>query len=175
MNHLFLLKIEISAPGVSVQSTITANGGTTFDYDSYTGTSMACPHVSGVAALVWSHFAQCSNKQIRGAMIKSARDRGGAGCDVNYGHGIVDAKAMYDLLVEGCTAGNIASIDENDPPGGCLQWPENINSVSPTLSPTPFACSNGTIIKLELTTDEWPGEGVVVFDTNFVRLQLTYF
>jgi subtilisin family serine protease len=38
----------ISAPGMGVRSTI--SGG----YVSWDGTSMACPHVSAVAALIWS-------------------------------------------------------------------------------------------------------------------------
>merc|ERR1711923_623600 len=40
---------EISGPGVSVKSTVTGNSGSTFSYASYSGTSMATPHVAGVA------------------------------------------------------------------------------------------------------------------------------
>ena len=34
----------------------------------------ACPHVAGVAALLWSHFPDCTNNQIRNAMIRSAAE-----------------------------------------------------------------------------------------------------
>ncbi len=34
----------------------------------------ATPHVAGVAALLWSHFPDCTNNQIRNAMIHSAAD-----------------------------------------------------------------------------------------------------
>jgi subtilisin family serine protease len=44
--------VELSAPGVDVYSTFPDNS-----YGSISGTSMACPHVSGVAALVVSRFA----------------------------------------------------------------------------------------------------------------------
>ena len=93
-------QVEIAAPGVNVKSTIPNN-----QYDSYSGTSMATPHVAGVAALVWSHYPNCSNEQIRAALNSSAEDKGTAGRDNKYGFGIVKAKDAYDLLAGGCDAG----------------------------------------------------------------------
>lgn len=43
--------VELAAPAVAVWSTIPNN-----EYEYYSGTSMACPHVSGVAALLVSHY-----------------------------------------------------------------------------------------------------------------------
>jgi serine protease len=91
-------QVEIAAPGVGVKSTLPND-----QYASWSGTSMATPHVAGVAALVWSHFPNCSNMQIREALIASAEDQGAAGCDSEYGFGIVDAKAAFDYLsARGC-------------------------------------------------------------------------
>jgi uncharacterized repeat protein (TIGR01451 family) len=45
------LKPDVVAPGVSVRSAL---AGSTTSYGSLSGTSMATPHVAGVAALVWS-------------------------------------------------------------------------------------------------------------------------
>jgi subtilisin family serine protease len=64
---------------------------------------MATPHVSGVAALVWSHFPDCTGEQIRNALNKSAEDLGDAGRDVHYGYGLVQAKSAYNrLMKKGC-------------------------------------------------------------------------
>ncbi len=67
------------------------------------GTSMATPHVSGVAALVWSHFPECSAAGIRLALRESALDLGDSGYDYQTGWGLVQAKAAYDhIKVQGC-------------------------------------------------------------------------
>ncbi|MBQ4860202.1 S8 family serine peptidase [Pseudoalteromonas sp. MMG013] len=92
-------QVEIAGPGVGVNSTWNNNG-----YKSISGTSMATPHVSGVAALVWSHYPQCTNKQIRNILNVTAKDKGAAGKDTSYGYGIVQAKAAYDYIAQnGCS------------------------------------------------------------------------
>ena len=59
---------------------------------------MATPHVSGVAALVWSYFLNCTANEIRASLNKSALDLGAAGRDDSYGFGLVRAKAAYDNI-----------------------------------------------------------------------------
>ena len=84
-------------------------------YASFTGTSMAVPHVASAAALVWSYFPKCTNHEIRYALAISAEDRGLAGCDWDYGFGIVKAlKAKQWLDRNPCGSGNVAN-----PAGGC--------------------------------------------------------
>lgn len=73
------------------------------NYGLMSGTSMASPHVAGVAALVWSHFPQCTNAQIRNVLAVTAEDLGTAGRDNSYGHGLVRTKAAYDYInQQGC-------------------------------------------------------------------------
>jgi subtilisin family serine protease len=53
---------------------------------------MATPHVSAVAALIWSCHPTKTNQQIRNALTSTALDKGAAGRDASYGFGIVRAK-----------------------------------------------------------------------------------
>lgn len=64
-------------------------------YEAWNGTSMATPHVSGVAALLWSANPDWTNVQIREAMDMTALDLGEPGRDIAYGYGLVQA---YDAL-----------------------------------------------------------------------------
>lgn len=68
------------------------------DYARLSGTSMATPHVSGVAALVWSARPSLSAADVRKLLEDSAKDLGPTGTDISYGHGLVQAKAALDLL-----------------------------------------------------------------------------
>ncbi len=74
-------------------------------YAAFNGTSMATPHVSGVAALVWSYFPTCRAQQIRTALDRTALDLGSPGRDTEFGFGLVQARAAYDFLARrGCPA-----------------------------------------------------------------------
>lgn len=71
---------------------------TATNYAFFDGTSMATPHVSAVAALVWSYFPACTAAQIRSTLGKSAQDLGAAGRDTKFGYGLVQARAAYDRI-----------------------------------------------------------------------------
>jgi hypothetical protein len=61
------------------------------DYAFYTGTSMAAPHVSGVAALVLAANPGLTGQQLRDRLTSTAVDMGPPGRDARYGFGRVDA------------------------------------------------------------------------------------
>ncbi|MEF1277631.1 S8 family serine peptidase [Vibrio fortis] len=72
------------------------------DYEYYNGTSMATPHVTGVAGLVWSYHPTCTAAQVRNALIKTATDIDVVGRDNRTGHGLVNADAAKQYLDAGC-------------------------------------------------------------------------
>jgi hypothetical protein len=69
-------QVEIVAPGAEIVSTSVNYGdgssGVQYGYERRSGTSAAAPHVTGAVALLKSHFPNCSNRQLRYAMAKSA-------------------------------------------------------------------------------------------------------
>ncbi|HEY0592212.1 MAG TPA: S8 family serine peptidase, partial [Thermoanaerobaculia bacterium] len=62
-----------------------------YDYGILQGTSMATPHVAGVAALVWSLAPESTAAQVRNAITTTGRDIGDGGWDTVFGFGVVDA------------------------------------------------------------------------------------
>ena len=86
--------VELAAPGVGIYSTYI--GG----YATLKGTSMASPHVAGVAALVWANPANSNwtNDEVRAQLQNTADDLGVAGWDSKYGYGLVDADEAAGVL-----------------------------------------------------------------------------
>jgi serine protease len=68
------------------------------DYARFPGTSMATPHVTGVAALVWSARPTLTADQVQALLERTAKDLGEKGYDEKYGHGLVQAKQALDAL-----------------------------------------------------------------------------
>jgi subtilisin family serine protease len=64
--------VDVAAPGVNILSTFPLDGGApTYDYKS--GTSMASPHVAGIAALIASANPSLTARQIRALIISTVR------------------------------------------------------------------------------------------------------
>lgn len=65
-----LESVDLAAPGVDILSTVPGGAGDQYD-GTYSGTSMACPHVAGAAALLWSLNPDYSYEVIRNALLES--------------------------------------------------------------------------------------------------------
>ena len=74
--------------------------GITQNYGYMAGTSMAAPHVSGIAALVLSINSNLTPSQIRSIVEQSADDKGAAGWDQYYGYGRVNANNALKYTLE---------------------------------------------------------------------------
>ncbi|MEO1171187.1 MAG: S8 family serine peptidase, partial [Myxococcota bacterium] len=70
-------------------------------YAELNGTSMASPHVAGVAALIWRNQPQASSQAVRAAMTQTALDLGAPGRDTSFGFGLVQAEAALEFLASG--------------------------------------------------------------------------
>lgn len=98
------LKPEVVAPGAySIRSSV-AGGGYESDW---MGTSMAAPHVAGLAALLWQADRQSATPSLTIAateqvITSTALDLGTPGPDNTYGYGRTDAhQAVADVLLDG--------------------------------------------------------------------------
>ena len=80
-------QVTISAPGVSINSTFPTppNG-----YRPLSGTSMACPHVAGAAAMLKQRFPGISVAAARFKLTATATDLGAPGNDITFGAGLVN-------------------------------------------------------------------------------------
>ena len=58
------ISVDLAAPGVSILSTILGNS-----YGFKSGTSMAAPHVSGAAALIWSNFPASTYNEVKSRIM----------------------------------------------------------------------------------------------------------
>lgn len=89
------LGVDVVAPGVSIYSTTLSERAGGYDYGN--GTSFASPHVSGVAALIFSARPDLTAWDVREIIMRSAQDLGLPGFDPEYGYGLVDAGAALKL------------------------------------------------------------------------------
>jgi subtilisin family serine protease len=78
--------IDVAAPGVSILSTHLNDG-----FGSMSGTSMASPHVAGVAALIEGAAPGLTPDQVEQVLVASVTDLGTPGRDDLFGHGLLDA------------------------------------------------------------------------------------
>lgn len=112
--------VHVGAPGVNIYS---STGGS---YESMSGTSMATPHVAGVAALVWSHEPQMTGLELKQRLIQTSRPLASLKGRIKSG-GLVNA---YNALV------NQEQPPDLDDPSHWASQPASVTSVIPYLPKT---------------------------------------
>ncbi|WP_176955613.1 S8 family serine peptidase [Sinosporangium album] len=147
-------EVTVVAPGRNILSTLptySVSPTLPLNYGSLSGTSMATPLVSGLAALMWSRHPGHTNAKIKQCLQDSAVKLGAASFDNTWGHGRVDARAALtcgDLPI-------LKSVLERDCPGP----PKLIKSllVAHCKSRLPVLCPVSGLIPCEIRSLVGPG------------------
>jgi len=128
--------VDVTAPGASIYSTWwTADNPNTYGFMS--GTSMAAPHVSGLAALLLSYRPQLSAADVRAIIQQTAVDKGAAGFDIYYGWGRIDAGAAMTLATTWIPY-------TPTPTATATATPSATPTATPTNTPTPTSTNTPT-------------------------------
>lgn len=117
--------VEVAAPGVDIPST--------YIYDEYaalSGTSMACPHVAGLAGLILSVNPKLSNEEVREIIRNTSTDVGPKGKDNEYGHGMINVAQALQMSLN--------------------QWDTKPNAIPPAQAEQPSKWSDRLLFKLRL-------------------------
>ena len=169
-------KIEVSAPGVGILS-LRAEGTDMYgdgihivatNYYWANGTSMACPHAAGVAALALSNNLNYTNLELRSVLRQGVDDLGTSGKDPIFGYGRVDAGeillqqpqpsyelAFEDFTVDDSSGNNNGVIDPSETVDIGIELQNN------SLSVNPLTNINGVLSTID------PEISIVVASANY--------
>ncbi|SFN43633.1 Por secretion system C-terminal sorting domain-containing protein [Chryseobacterium oleae] len=128
------IKPDITGNGTELYSPVSSSNTA---YESYTGTSMSSPNVTGTLVLVNEHFKNQTGNFMLGAALKglalhTADDAGAAGPDVNFGWGLLNAKKMAETINNRTTTALIS--DKTLSAGGTETISVNADGVSPVIA-----------------------------------------
>jgi subtilisin family serine protease len=156
----------VVAPGIDIWSSV-GNGPASAagDYGYLSGTSMATPYVSGVAAVIKGEWPALTSSQIASIIFHTADNLGAPGVNATYGWGAVDiTKALAPVgpsVV--ATAGTLATVSSVGGTSGT-----GTTTTSPTLvagltgaqtslvsGPLSVAVANSTLLKNAIVVDSY--------------------
>ncbi|MEV6328766.1 S8 family serine peptidase [Streptomyces sp. NPDC051909] len=146
------LKPDVSAPGVSIlaaRSQLVSGSGL---YTSMSGTSMATPHVAGVAALLAEKHPDWTGAQLKDALMSSSKTLADSAYDL--GAGRVDVASAITANV---TATGSADL-------GFLAWPYEANK--PVAKTVTYANSSDAPVELNLAVEGMPAGSATLADST---------
>jgi len=97
-------QVELAAPGVDINSTLPGNNYSDDLGETWSGTSMASPHVAGTAVLVWAANLGWTNDDVRTQLQSTAEDIGLSTSEQGYG------------LVDAAEAVGVETLPSDEPP-----------------------------------------------------------
>ncbi|MFD7959333.1 S8 family serine peptidase [Streptomyces zaomyceticus] len=145
------LKPDLSAPGVDIlaaRSQLVAGSGL---YTSMSGTSMATPHIAGVAALLAERHPDWSGAQLKNALMSSSKTLDAS--SYALGSGRVDVAAAIAASV---TATGSADL-------GFFGWPYESNK--PVTRTVTYTNSSDAAVELNLAVEGMPAGVATLADT----------
>jgi minor extracellular serine protease Vpr len=173
-------KPDVTAPGVSVVST---GAGTGTGAATISGTSMAAPHTTGVAALVVQAHPTWSPARIKAAIMNTADASGGAASVLAYnvrtaGSGVVAPRRAVDTVGLATTGGGTSSLSFGyEPHGGAygetrqiVLWNTSKSAITYDLSNTFNGSALGATVAISPSSVTVPANG---HKTVKVRIALT--
>ncbi|MDX9754893.1 MAG: S8 family peptidase [bacterium] len=155
--------VELAAFGVTIKSTLLGGG-----YGYKSGTSMACPHASGAAALVLSAGIQDANgngrvnDELRSLLTSTAMDLGSSGRDTWYGFGCVDVRAAVNRVGVPQPTATPTPQPTMAPEPTNTPVPTPIMTPTPTVTPTPVVTPEPTATPVVKKTAKVPAVKYVV-------------
>ena len=141
--------VDLGAPGSSIVSTVPTDG-----YATYSGTSMATPHVTGAIALLWGFKPNWTWQQVKDGILSTVRP----------------STAMNGITVTGGVL-NVrnalvaASAGQNTAPTVNISAPANNSIVTQGASVTDFVCAKG-----KASGENRPAGRQLPFDTGKAML-----
>lgn len=134
-----------------------------FGYWFFQGTSMATPHVSGVAALLMARGVATTPDTVRQVLQASAKDLGSPGWDPQYGYGLVQARSALDWLPPATGTATRTPTQTGTPTSTPSPTPTGSKTATPTATPTlaspltitgvrflPVSLSSGDLLQVDI-------------------------
>lgn len=132
--------VDIGAPGVSINSTLPSA-----TYGSYSGTSMATPHVTGAVALYAAANSSQTASQIRGALLNSAAPTASMSGKTVTG-GRLDISAMIGNAPLPSLSINDVSVTEGNSGTTTATFTVTLSTVSADTVTVNYSTADGTAV-----------------------------